>query len=189
MEPFADVEADDVEENGDAKESEAAGEQEEPALREVGVLGSADVSAHGSAGEEQAGKVEKCVDPVGPAGDEAVKFAEGFLGPDVEAAFVRKAGGEFDDDQCGGNEEKYGGENPERDGGGAVVRGGSDPARAEDGGDVEEEDIPEAHDAAELGFGVCWAADVGWAAEGRSRNWAREWGGGLHGLDQLCLPN
>ena len=46
-----------------------------------------------------------------------------------------------------------------------LCAGGGDPARAEDGGDVEEQHIPEAHDAAELGFGVC----LGGGAGGRRR--------------------
>jgi hypothetical protein len=37
-----------------------------------------DVGGHGGAGEQQAGKVEDGVDPVGPAGDETVKGAEGL---------------------------------------------------------------------------------------------------------------
>ena len=66
-----------------------------------------DVRAHGSAGEQQAGKIEDGVDPVGPAGDEAVKIAEGLPGPDVEAAFLRKSRGELVDYQRAGHKEEH----------------------------------------------------------------------------------
>ena len=91
-----------------------------------------------------------------------MKITKGFLGPDVETAFVREARGEFGDHKRRGDEKNYRGEDPEADGGGAVVGGGGDPTGAEDRGDVEEQDVPKAHFFAELfdrvgrGVGVCF---------------------------------
>src|SRR6185437_270314 len=102
--------------------------------------------------------------------DEAVERAEGLLGPNVEAAFVGEARRKLVDDERAGDEEEERGEHPEADRGGAVVSGGGDPAGAEDGGDVEQQDVPEAHGLAQLGFGggrigggkghavTCWIA-------------------------------
>ncbi len=53
-----------------------------------------------------------------------------------------------------GTKKKTAAMDPEADGGGSVVAGGGDPARAEDGGDVEEQHVPEAHGFAELGLGI-----------------------------------
>ena len=78
---------------------------------------------------------------------------EGLFGPDVEAAFFREARGELVDDERAGDEEEDGGKDPEADRGGAVMAGGGDPARADDSGDIKEENVPEAHGLAELGFG------------------------------------
>jgi hypothetical protein len=41
-----------------------------------------------------------------------VEGAEGFFGPDVEAAFFGEAGGEFVDDEGAGDEEEDGGDEP-----------------------------------------------------------------------------
>jgi hypothetical protein len=138
LQPFADVEADDVENHGDQKQGQRKPEQKTAILCEGCAVRRRDVGGHGGAGKQEAGKIEDGVDPVGPAGDEAVEGAEGVAGPGVETAFFREARGEFVDDERAGDEEEDGGQNPEADGGGAVVAGGGDPAGAEDGGDVEE---------------------------------------------------
>ena len=52
-------------------------------LRKHVALFANDVRAHGSAGQQQAGKIKNRVNPVRPAGDKTVKIAESFLGPDV----------------------------------------------------------------------------------------------------------
>src|SRR5208282_5708018 len=103
---------------------------------------------------QQPWKIEDGVNPVGPASHESVEIAEGLFGPDVEPALGGKARGEFADHERRGDEEEERGKDPQADGGGTVVRGGGDPTRAEDGGDVEEQDVPEAHGAAQLLFRV-----------------------------------
>jgi hypothetical protein len=79
-----------------------------------------------------------------------VKGAEGLARPDVEAALLGESRGKLVDDQRSGDEKEDRGEHPEADGGGAVVAGGGDPARAEHGGDVEQQHVPEAHGFAKL---------------------------------------
>ena len=87
-------------------------EQKGAVLRERGAAPAHDISGHGGAGQEQAGKVEDGVDPVSPAGDEAVKGAEGIARPGVEAALLREARGELVDDQRAGDEEEDSGDAP-----------------------------------------------------------------------------
>ena len=168
LQPLADVEADDVQPDGNEEKAERDCELEGSILSEAGAAGAEDVGGHGGAGEQQAGEIEDGVDPVGPAGDEAVEGTEGFFGPDVEAAFFREARRKLVDDESARNEKENGGEDPEADRGGAVVAGGGDPARAEDGGDVEEQHVPEAHGFAQLRFGsVGGDGHHGLAAEAR----------------------
>jgi hypothetical protein len=150
LEPLADVETDDVEEHGNGKQGERDSDQEGAVLSERRAARTEDVSRHGGRGEQEAGKIEEGVDPVSPSCDETMEGSECLARPDVEAAFLRKARRELVDDECAGDEEEESGEGPEADGGSAVVAGGGDPTRAEDGGDVEEQDIPEAHGFAEL---------------------------------------
>ncbi len=154
LQPLADVQPDDVQNHGDKENGKRDGEQKSPVLRQRGALPANDVGSHGSAGQQQAGKIEKGVDPVSPAGNKAVKGAEGLFGPGVEAAFLGKPRGKFVDDQRAGDEEEDRGQNPEADGRGAVVAGGGDPAGPEHGGDVEQQHIPKAHGLAQLRFGV-----------------------------------
>ena len=56
LEPFADVEADDVEADGDDEQAEGDFEEKGTVLREGGAARSEDVGGHGGRGEEQAGK-------------------------------------------------------------------------------------------------------------------------------------
>jgi len=132
------------------------------------------------------GEVKEGVDPIGPSGDKAVKGTEGFAGPDVEAALLRKAGGKLVDDQRSGDEKEYRGQDPQADGRGSVVAGGGDPARAENGGDVEEKHVPEAHGFAELRLGIEWGGGddwhgVTWRAE-RISSWTGKTGIGKTGF-------
>src|ERR1019366_5008284 len=77
LQPLADVEANDVQPNGDQQQSHRDPELEGAVAGEAGSVGAKDVGCHRSAGQQQPRKVEEGVDPVGPAGDEAVEVAEG----------------------------------------------------------------------------------------------------------------
>src|SRR5262245_33500938 len=112
-----------------------------------------DIGAHGRAGEEQPGKVEKGVGPVGPAGDEAVKLTECLLGPGVQSSLGGIARGKLNHDKRSWDKEEERSQNPKAERRCSIVGGGGDPARAEDGSDVEEQHIPEAHLPAQLRLG------------------------------------
>ena len=154
LEPFADVEADDVQDHGDQKHGQRDGEQKGAVLRQSGAAAADDVGAHGGAGEQQAGKIKDGIDPVGPSGDKAVKGTEGLTRPGVEAALLGEARGELVDDEGSRDEKEERGEDPQADRRGAVVARGGDPARPEDRGDIEQQHIPKAHRLAQLRFGI-----------------------------------
>ena len=102
---------------------------------------------------ENGGEVGEVADPVHPGGEEAGLFAKGDLGPDVEAAFGGVARGEVDDGEGEGDVEKEPREEPDDERGRAVAGGGGDPAEADAGDDVEEEEVAKAHDAGGSVFG------------------------------------
>src|SRR5258707_41672 len=62
---------------------------------------------------EQAWKIKERIDPVGPTGHEPVKVTEGFLGPHIEAAFMRKSRGEFGNHEGRGNKKEQRRQHPE----------------------------------------------------------------------------
>ena len=101
---------------------------------------------------EDGGEVGEIADPVHPGGEEAGLFAKCDFGPDVEATFGGIAGREMNDGEGEGNVEEEPREEPDDEGRGTVAGGGGDPAEADAGDYVEEEEVAKAHDA---GGSVC----------------------------------
>jgi len=101
---------------------------------------------------EDGGEVGEITDPVHPGGEEAGLFAKSDFGPDVEAAFGGIAGGEMDDGEGEWDIEEEPGEEPDDERRGTMAGGGGDPAEADAGDYVEEEEVAKAHDA---GGSVC----------------------------------
>jgi hypothetical protein len=79
-----------------------------------------------------------------------VEIAESLFAPHIKAAFRRITRGEFHDDQRCWQEEEQRCQHPQADRRAAVMRSGGNPPRAQHGGNVEEQNIPEAHRAAQL---------------------------------------
>ena len=79
--------------------------------------------------------------------------AEALLGPDIDATLFREPCGERGHCQRRGYEEEGRGQQPQRDRDRASVCGGGQPANADDGGDVEQDQVTEAEFAAQVGFG------------------------------------
>jgi hypothetical protein len=92
--------------------------------------------------------VRKIARPVGPAGDESRKFAECALTPDVEAAFLRVTRGKLHHGKRERKIERAPGDQPDYNGACADGGGSGDPAQADAGDDVEENEVAEAHRAA-----------------------------------------
>src|SRR5216684_2851430 len=122
----------------------------------------ADISSHRRASQEQAWKIKERIDPVGPTGNEPMKVAEGFLGPYIEAAFMRESRGEFGNHEGRGNKKEQRRQHPETYRRRAVVRRRRNPARTQHRRNVEKKDVPETHLLAQLldwiGRAVCGRA-------------------------------
>ena len=91
LQPFADVQSDDIQSDRHHEHAYRHAKQEHPVLRKRRAVLTDDVSAHRRTGQQQPGKIEYCVDPIVPASHEAVKISEPFLGPDVQPAFFRES--------------------------------------------------------------------------------------------------
>src|SRR5580698_4342688 len=92
---------------------------------------------------EDGGEVGKVAGPVSPGGHEAGEVAEGTLAPDVESAFMGIAGGEFEHRKCERHVEAEPGADPDDDGTGAGGGSGGDPAQADAGDDVKQNEVAE----------------------------------------------
>src|SRR4051812_15224026 len=133
---------------------------------QVGRLVSTDVGRHRRAGEQQAGEVKHGVRPVSPPGNESVELAEGLSCPYVEAAFGRITRGKLNNDERRRHEEEERCNRPNSERRGPGICGGSDPARTEDGRDVEKQHVPEVQLPAQLGLN--FSAGGGGQNEGSS---------------------
>src|ERR1700752_3073532 len=99
--------------------------------------------------QHDGGHVHHVVGPVAPAGEEPVKVAEDFFGPEIDAAFAGKAVGELDDGNALGPEEKQKVDEPEPDRDATVCGDGGDNVEIEDSADEEENEVEAAEDAAQ----------------------------------------
>ena len=116
---------------------------------------------------EDGGEVGKIAGPVGPSRHETGEVSEGVFAPDVEATFAGIAGGKFQDGECERGVEAEPGADPDDDGAGSGSGGGGDPAQADAGDDIEQNEIAEA----EHTLGAVGILGVGDGHAGRE-----EWG-------------
>jgi len=107
----------------------------------------------GGAEVEDAGEEGEIAHPVGPGAEEAGEIAEGFTGPDIDAAFFRMAGRELHDAGGERDEEADEGGDPDEEDAGAGSGGGGGPADAEDDDHVEQHQVAEAYASLESGSG------------------------------------
>ncbi len=150
--PFAERQAADVQQHEEDDDADRNASGEDVAVFEALDVGAADVEADSNAGEDDGGQVEDVREPVAPAGEEAVFFAEAALGPEVDAAFAGPLLGEFGDGCALRPEEAAQGDDPEPDGDGA---GGGDRrhhVEVRDGDDEEQHQVFAAEDALEAGL-------------------------------------
>src|SRR5580700_1353854 len=95
--------------------------------------------------------VEHVVGPVTPAGEESVKIAKDFFGPEIDSTFAGIALGKFDYGYALGPEEKDEGDDPEPDGDAAVGCDGGDDVEVEDGYYEKEDQVAASEGADEVG--------------------------------------
>ncbi len=99
-------------------------------------------------GEVEDGReVREIARPVSPGGHEAGEISEGALAPDVESAFAGIAGRKLQHGKGERHVEAEPGANPDDDGTGAGGGGGGDPAQADAGDYIEQNEIAEAEHA------------------------------------------
>ena len=108
-------------------------------IRKAEMAGTQHVDRDADEVEHDGRHVEHVVGPVAPAGEESVKVAEDFFGPEIDSAFAGITVGEFDDGDALRPEEKKQGDDPEPDGDAAVGGDGGNDVEVEDG-DYEEQD-------------------------------------------------
>src|SRR5258708_6695273 len=116
-----------------------------------------DVRPHRRAGQQQTWKIKKRVNPVRPTGYESMKVTKSFFRPHIQTAFMTKSRGEFGNHKGCGNKKEQCCQHPQADRGCPVVRRGGNPAWAQDGRDVEKQDVPESHFFAKLLDGIARA--------------------------------
>src|SRR5438128_79649 len=87
-----------------------------------------------------------------------MKVPERFLRPDVQPAFLRKSRRQFVDDQRHRHKKQNGRQYPETYRRSSIMRSRCNPARAENGGNVEKKNVPKSHFAAKLAPGIGGAA-------------------------------
>src|SRR5580704_2157483 len=93
------------------------------------------------------GKVWEGAGPVSPGGHEAGEISEGTLAPDIEAAFTGIAGRKLEHGKCERSVEADPCADPNDDGTGTGRGGGGDPAKADAGYHVEQNQVAKAEDA------------------------------------------
>jgi len=150
--PLGEIEAEDVEQ-GEAEEDEDGEGDEVDGF--LGVLAEGGMEEEDVAGGEieDGGEVGEIADPVHPGGEKAGLFAESNFSPNVEAAFGGIARREMDYGESKRNVEEEPGGEPDGEGGRAVAGGGGDPAEADAGDYVKEDEVAKAHDAGRSAFG------------------------------------
>src|SRR5271170_536538 len=119
VDPLAEREAADVEQHEEDDDADGDASGEEVAVFEPLDARAADVEADSDAGEDDGGEIEDVREPVTPAGEEAVLFAEAALGPEVDAALAGPFLREFGDRRALRPEKATEGDDPEPDGDGA----------------------------------------------------------------------
>ncbi len=114
---------------------------------------------------EHGRKVREIAGPVAPGGDESGEVTEGVFGPNVDATLARVAGRKFDDRKCERRVENQPRTDPDDDRAGTCRCSGRDPAQADAGDHVEQQQITKAESFSRairvfrLGDGDSWTQE------------------------------
>ena len=144
VQPLADVESDDVHQRRCAQRKQREDDVERGVVREMRprVLAHEENVAGGEI--EDGGEVREVAGPVSPGGHEAGEVSEGAFAPDVESAFAGIAGRKFENGKGERRVEAEPGANPDDNGTRTGGGGGGDPAQADAGNHVKQNQIAEA---------------------------------------------
>src|SRR6185437_13393465 len=143
LQPAPGLESNDVQPDRNPERHHRGNQDVGPVVHQGGIAPSDDVGADDRGRHQQVGIVEDVVHPIGPATHEPVSIAEGAFGPEVNPAFLGKAGGEITDRQALRDEKQESREDPHRERAGTGGGGGRRPAQTQHRDDVEEDHVAE----------------------------------------------
>ena len=143
VQPLADVESDDVHQRGGAQREQREDDVERGVVRKMLPCVLAHEENVAGSEIEDGREVGEVAGPVSPGGHEAGEVSEGAFAPDVEAAFAGIAGRKLENGKCERRIEAEPGADPDDDRTGASGGGGGDPAQADAGDHVEQNEIAE----------------------------------------------
>ena len=148
VDPFSYAKSDHVEYHEDGEKDQRSAQGENLVVGERLVPGAEREDEYTDEIQHDGRNVHHVVGPVAPAGKEAVKIAEDFFGPEVDATFAGVAMRQFDHGDALRPEEKNQGDDPQPDGYAAIGGDGRDNVEIEDRDDEEKDEVPAAQDAA-----------------------------------------
>src|ERR1700720_3036293 len=114
---------------------------------------SANAGRHRRALNQQPRKIKKCVHPVRPPGHKSVKFPECLFRPRIQPALFGKPRRKLDDHKRRRQKKAQPRRHPQTHRSRAVVRLRPHPGGPQKCPDVEKQDLPQAHGAAQVFFG------------------------------------
>ena len=145
VQPLADVESDDVQQRGRAQREQRKHNVESRVAGEM-LPGRLPHEEHVAGGEVEHGReVRQIAGPVRPGRHEAGEISEGAFAPDVEPAFVGIARRKLEHRERQRRVETEPRSDPDDDGTRSGGSGGRDPAQADAGDHVEQQQVAEAH--------------------------------------------
>ena len=149
--PFADLEADEVRNQGDPQSGNRHRDNQDPAVGQRLIARKQRVKRHADAGQQQIGKEEQVTEPVAPAAQEAMPLAKADARPGIDATLLRELGSQASDCPCQRHEEEDCGAGPQAERTGTDVSGRGEPADADDRCNVEEDHVPQAEFTTQCG--------------------------------------
>src|SRR4029077_15369295 len=118
--PLPHAQAPNVEHDKERDQDEGCGNGKRLVVRQRMMAGAKDEDGDANEGEHHGGHIHHVVRPVAPAGQEAVKVAKNFLGPQVDTAFAGIAVSQFNDGHSLGQKKQQEGDEPQPKGHSAV---------------------------------------------------------------------
>ena len=145
VQPLADVESDDIQQRGRAQCEQRENNVERGIARKMFPI-RLPHEEHVAGGEVEHGReVGQVAGPISPRRHEAGEISEGALAPDIKPAFIRIARRKFQHRKRQRRVETQPGADPDDDRTRPGGRGGCDPAQADAGDHIKQNQVAEAH--------------------------------------------
>ena len=144
--PLADVEADDVQRQRQSQAEQRKCHEECGTALQSFPFAAADIKSIAGREVKHRGEIGQVAGPVNPSGQKAGEVAEGALAPDIHAAFLGIARGEFEHAQCQRNEDGRQADQPDHQRARSRAGRNRNPAQAQRGDHVEHHQVAETQD-------------------------------------------